>query len=46
MVGSADSLNLAIAAGLVLYEAFRQHAPLEPPGYVEAGAFHHSSRRR
>jgi RNA methyltransferase, TrmH family len=29
MVGRADSLNLAIATGLVLYEVFRQQRPLE-----------------
>lgn len=29
MVGGADSLNLAVAAGLLLYEVFRQQRPLE-----------------
>jgi TrmH family RNA methyltransferase len=29
MVGAADSLNLAIATGLMLYEAFRQRQPVE-----------------
>lgn len=36
MVGAADSLNLAVATGLMLYEAYRQRAPVEARSRLEA----------
>jgi TrmH family RNA methyltransferase len=32
MIGRSDSLNLAVATSLMLYEVFRQRRPLEPAG--------------